>query len=47
MTDYKIYCGGEFLKSPSPLPVKNKYTGEAFARTYLADRKKPGRSVAA
>lgn len=39
MTDYKIYCGGEFLKSPSPLPVKNKYTGEAFAQTYLADRK--------
>lgn len=38
MNDYKIYCGGEFISTGNLHPVKNKFTGETFATTFLADK---------
>lgn len=37
MVDYMIFCGGDFLSSTEKLEVKNKFSGEVFATTYLAD----------
>lgn len=37
MEKYEIYCGGEFITTGEELVVKNKYTQEVFAKTYLAD----------
>jgi len=34
--NYKIYLGGDFITTDQQLPVKNPYTGEVFATTYLA-----------
>jgi len=34
--NYKIYLGGDFINTDQQLPVKNPYTGEVFATTYLA-----------
>lgn len=36
MKNYKIYLGGDFINTDQQLPVKNPYTGEVFATTYLA-----------
>lgn len=36
MKNYKIYLGGDFRTTDQQLPVKNPYTGEVFATTYLA-----------
>ncbi len=36
MKNYKIYLGGDFITTDQQLPVKNPYTGEVFATTYLA-----------
>jgi acyl-CoA reductase-like NAD-dependent aldehyde dehydrogenase len=38
MVPYKIYCGGEFVSTSAEHPVKNKYSGKVFAKTYLADQ---------
>jgi len=37
MTNYLIYCAGEFVNSPAELKVIDPYTNEHFATTYLAD----------
>ncbi len=36
MTEYKIYVGGEFRTTDTPLPVTNPYNGEVIAQTWLA-----------
>jgi acyl-CoA reductase-like NAD-dependent aldehyde dehydrogenase len=38
MNDYKIYCAGKFISSSKKLEVKNKYSQEVYATTYLADK---------
>lgn len=38
MIHYKIFCGGEFLTTPTEHSVKNKYSGKTYAITYLADK---------
>lgn len=38
MTDYKIYCAGEFISTDNKLEVTNKYTNEIYAQTFLADK---------
>lgn len=38
MEEYKIYCGGEFISSGEKLEIRNKYSGEVFATTWLADK---------
>ncbi|MES2681110.1 MAG: aldehyde dehydrogenase family protein [Bacteroidota bacterium] len=37
MVDYMLFCAGEFISSDKKLEVTNKFTGETFATTYLAD----------
>ena len=37
INDYKIYCGGEFIRTPQHLEVINPFTQKTFATTYLAD----------
>ncbi len=37
MVDYMLFCAGEFISSANKLEVTNKFTGEVFASTYLAD----------
>lgn len=39
MKNYKIFCAGEFVTSAEELIVYNKYTKQAFAKTFLADKK--------
>ncbi len=36
MKHYKIYLGGDFITTGQELPVKNPYSGEVFATTFLA-----------
>ncbi len=36
MKNYTIYLGGDFITTGQQLPVRNPYTGEIFATTYLA-----------
>ena len=36
MKEYKIYVGGEFVESKTELLVKNPFTDEVFAKTWLA-----------
>lgn len=36
MKKFKIYCGGEFIKTSKLLDVLNPYTNEIFAKTYYA-----------
>ena len=36
MKTYKIYQAGKFIQTDSELEVTNPYTGEVFAKTYLA-----------
>lgn len=36
MKNYGIYLGGDFITTAQQLPVKNPYTGEVFATTFLA-----------
>ena len=36
MEEYKIFVGGEFRTTDTPLEVTNPYNGEVFARTWLA-----------
>lgn len=38
MEAYKIYCGGEFIASGKKLEVTNKFSGDTFATTWLADK---------
>jgi glyceraldehyde-3-phosphate dehydrogenase (NADP+) len=38
MNEYKIFCGGEFITSATKHAVTNKYSGEIFGGTYLADK---------
>jgi acyl-CoA reductase-like NAD-dependent aldehyde dehydrogenase len=38
MEIYKIYNGGEFRETDFTLEVRNPYSNEIFARTYLADK---------
>ena len=37
MRIYDIYLAGQFVKSTNKLPVMNKYSGEVYAETWLAD----------
>jgi glyceraldehyde-3-phosphate dehydrogenase (NADP+) len=37
MRIYDIYLAGQFVKSTNKLPVRNKYSGEVYAETWLAD----------
>lgn len=37
MRTYDIYLAGEFVQGTTKLPVLNKYTGEVYAETWLAD----------
>jgi len=37
MTEYKIYCAGKFISTNTNHAVTNKYSGEVYASTYLAD----------
>jgi glyceraldehyde-3-phosphate dehydrogenase (NADP+) len=37
INDYKIYCAGEFIRTPQHLEVINPFTQKTFATTYLAD----------
>lgn len=37
MNVYEVFCGGEFLKSSAEHWVYNKYTGQRYASTFLAD----------
>src|SRR3954467_14734915 len=39
METYGIYSGGRFMTATQELKVTNKYSGETFASTYLADEK--------
>lgn len=36
--EYKIYLSGEFITSQSPLPVKDPFSGEIVANTFLAGK---------
>jgi len=36
MEEYKIYCGGKFITTATPLYVENPFSQEVFAKTYLA-----------
>lgn len=36
MEDFQIYLAGHFTRTASPLEVVNPFTGETFARTFLA-----------
>jgi len=47
MKHYKIYCGGEFITSPTEHVIKNKYSKKPFATTYLADRHLLDRAIKA
>ncbi len=38
MTEYKLFCGGEFISTEHKLPVTNKYTNEIYAEASLADK---------
>lgn len=38
MKFYEIYCAGEFIKTGKELQVLNKYTGQVFAQTWLAEK---------
>lgn len=38
MEKYKIYAGGEFIKTPLSLLVTSSYDNKAFAETYKADK---------
>ncbi len=37
MEKFKIYCGGEFIETSTPLEVVNPYNGEVFATTFMAN----------
>ena len=37
MNTFPIYAGGNFITTPTDLPVRNPFTGEIFATTFLAD----------
>jgi len=39
MEIYELYSGGRFLSSKQKITVTNKYSGEIFASTFLADEK--------
>jgi acyl-CoA reductase-like NAD-dependent aldehyde dehydrogenase len=39
MTNYLIYCGGDFIATPKMLPVVNPFTKKEFATTYQASEK--------
>ena len=39
METYKIYAAGNFLETENKLQIRNPYTGEVFANTFLADEK--------
>jgi glyceraldehyde-3-phosphate dehydrogenase (NADP+) len=43
----KIYIAGEWLESAKPLPVLNPYSGETFARTFLAEKPQVEKALAA
>ena len=36
MTDYPVYCGGKFIKTPHAFDIVNPYTKKVFATSYLA-----------
>jgi acyl-CoA reductase-like NAD-dependent aldehyde dehydrogenase len=37
MVEYQLYCAGEFITSSEKLIVTNKFNGEPYASSYLAD----------
>jgi len=37
LTEYKLFCAGEFITSATKLAVINPFNNEEFAHTYLAD----------
>ncbi len=37
MVEYQLYCAGEFITSSEKLMVTNKFNGEPYASSYLAD----------
>jgi acyl-CoA reductase-like NAD-dependent aldehyde dehydrogenase len=39
METYKIYAAGNFLETENILQIRNPYTGEVFANTFLANEK--------
>jgi glyceraldehyde-3-phosphate dehydrogenase (NADP+) len=38
MTEYPIYCAGRFITTDNTLHVVNPYSGEVFAKTFLANK---------
>jgi len=45
MENYKFYLGGHFETSSTPLKIVNPFTGEVFAKTWLAGQKELERAI--
>jgi len=46
MKEYKIYSAGEFITTQTELEIQNPYSGEIFAKTWLADKQVLENSIA-
>lgn len=47
MKNYEIYCGGKFTTSNQKLEIKNPYTNQVFAITYLASTEQLNNAIEA